>query len=79
MFAIMGTSTCLMIMSREEKFVPGICGDVKDGIMPGYFGYEAGQPCVGDSFAWFINNCLPAKYYECAKATVLIYSLLRIC
>lgn len=36
--------------------------------MPGYFGYEAGQSCVGDHFAWFIKNCLPADYYERAKA-----------
>jgi len=35
--------------------------------MPGYFGYEAGQSCVGDHFAWFIDNCLPASYFEEAK------------
>ena len=67
MLAIMGTSTCHIMMGREERQVPGMCGVVEDGVMPGYFGYEAGQSCVGDHFAWFIDNCLPASYYEQAK------------
>ena len=67
MLAIMGTSTCHMLMSESEKDVPGICGCVEDGIMPRFFGYEAGQSCVGDHFAWFIDNCLSAEYYDNAK------------
>src|SRR5690606_23026681 len=48
------------------------------GILPGYFGYEAGQSCVGDHFAWFIDNCLPASYYEDAKRQDKdIYAYLR--
>ncbi len=64
MLAIMGTSTCHIMMGEEEHQVPGMCGVVEDGVMPGYFGYEAGQSCVGDHFAWFIDNCLPASYWE---------------
>ncbi len=67
MLAIIGTSTCHMMMGTEEKQVPGMCGVVEDGIMPGYFGYEAGQSCVGDHFAWVIDNCVPASYREEAK------------
>ena len=67
MLAIMGTSTCHIMMGTEEHQVPGMCGVVADGVMPGFFGYEAGQSCVGDHFAWFIDNCLPASYYEAAK------------
>lgn len=67
MLAIMGTSTCHIMMSTQELQVPGMCGVVEDGVMPGFFGYEAGQSCVGDHFAWFIENCLPASYYEEAK------------
>ena len=67
MLAIIGTSTCHMMMATTEKQVPGMCGVVEDGIMPGYFGYEAGQSCVGDHFAWFIDNCLPEAYYAEAK------------
>ena len=64
MFAIMGTSTCHMLIGKNEINVDGICGFVEDGILPGYFGYEAGQSCVGDHFAWFIDNCVPAAYIE---------------
>lgn len=67
MLAIMGTSTCHIMMGTEEHQVPGMCGVVEDGVMPGYFGYEAGQSCVGDHFAWFIDNCLPSSYVEEAK------------
>ncbi|MCI8622445.1 MAG: ribulokinase [Provencibacterium sp.] len=68
MLAIMGTSTCHILISREERNVPGMCGCVEDGVYPGFFGYEAGQSCVGDHFQWFIENCLPAHYEQDAKA-----------
>ena len=78
MLAIMGTSTCHMMLSSVEKQVKGICGVVADGIMPGYFGYEAGQGCVGDHFQWFIENCLTKEYYdEAAEKGINIHKLLR--
>lgn len=64
----MGTSNCHLIMSDKEKFIPGIAGVVKDGILPGYFAYEAGQSCVGDQFAWFTDNCVPKDYYDNANS-----------
>ena len=67
MLAIMGTSTCHMLISDKEVSVPGICGVVEDGLLPGFFGYEAGQSCVGDHFAWFIENCLPGEYTAAAE------------
>jgi L-ribulokinase len=36
-----------------DRVVPGFCGVVEDGVIPGLFGYEAGQAAVGDMFAWF--------------------------
>lgn len=78
LLAIIGTSTCHILMGEEEREVPGMCGVVADGVMPGYFGYEAGQSCVGDHFAWFVDNCLPAAYREDAKAKgVNIHTYLR--
>lgn len=78
MLAIMGTSTCHMLMGTEEHQVPGMCGVVEDGILPGYFGYEAGQSCVGDHFSWFIDNCLPASYRDMAeKENQNIHAFLR--
>jgi L-ribulokinase len=65
--AIMGTSTCIMVLGEEEQIVEGMCGVVEDGIIPGLFGYEAGQSCVGDHFAWFADNCVPPAYHDEAK------------
>ncbi len=78
MLAIMGTSTCHILLGTEEKAVPGMCGVVEDGVYPGFYGFEAGQSCVGDHFAWFIENCLPAAYFNEAKAEGLnIHRYLR--
>jgi L-ribulokinase len=78
MLMIMGTSTCHMVLGNEEKIVPGMCGVVEDGILPGFFGYEAGQSCVGDHFQWFVENCVPAHYTEEAKSRgISIHKLLR--
>ncbi len=67
MLMIMGTSTCHMLISEEEKNVPGVFGVVEDGILPGYFGYEAGQSCVGDHFAWFVDNFINEEDAKLAR------------
>jgi L-ribulokinase len=67
MVAIMGTSTCHMVLAPDEHLVPGICGYVEDGILPGFFGYEAGQSCVGDHFAWFVEHAVPGRYLAEAR------------
>lgn len=67
MLMIMGTSTCHILLGDEEKIVPGMCGVVEDGVLPGFMGYEAGQSCVGDHFEWFVENLAPADYKLEAK------------
>ena len=64
LLAIMGTSTCHLLVSDKLVPVPGICGVVKDGVLPGFYGYEAGQGCVGDHFAWFTDHFTPVSYHE---------------
>ena len=49
---VMGTSSCHMLNSAIGKAVPGVAGIVRDGILPGFFGYETGQAAVGDAFEW---------------------------
>ncbi|WIX99452.1 ribulokinase [Amycolatopsis mongoliensis] len=56
MVAIMGTSTCHVMNGAELHEVPGMCGVVDGGIVPGLWGYEAGQSGVGDIFGWFVEH-----------------------
>ncbi len=66
MVAIMGTSTCHVMSHDRLVDVPGMCGVVDGGIVPGLFGYEAGQSGVGDIFAWYVANQVPATYVQAA-------------
>lgn len=68
MVMIMGTSICHMFMENEKAYVSGMCGVVEDGILQGFYGYEAGQSAVGDIFAWFVNNCMPREYFDEAQS-----------
>jgi L-ribulokinase len=78
MLAIMGTSTCHMLLSEKEVPVPGVCGVAADGILPGFYAYEAGQCSVGDSFDWFLENCLPKRCFDQAQAQGLsVHAYLR--
>lgn len=52
---VIGTSSCDMAVAEPSARMPsaaGLCGIVRDSIVPGLFGFEAGQPAVGDLFAW---------------------------
>lgn len=64
MVMIMGTSICHMVVDKEKRVIDGMCGVVKDGILPGYYGYEAGQSAVGDIFGWFVKHAVPSAYME---------------
>jgi L-ribulokinase len=52
---VVGTSICDMLVDPTEVRLPGITGVVRDGILPGMYGYEAGQVAVGDMLAWFVD------------------------
>jgi L-ribulokinase len=67
--AVMGTSTCHLLLGDRMEAVEGMCGVVEDGIIPGLFGYEAGQSGVGDIFAWFTDHAVPPEYHERARVT----------
>jgi L-ribulokinase len=67
MVAVMGTSTCHLVLGAEERFVEGMCGVVEDGIIPGLYGYEAGQSAVGDIFAWFVEHHVPEDIRRTAQ------------
>jgi L-ribulokinase len=71
---VIGTSICDMIVHAEETRLPGITGVVKDGILPGLYGYEAGQAAVGDMLAWFVDEIVMDgdSYGELEKAAAKI-------
>ncbi len=68
MVMVMGTSICHMVLGEQPMVVEGMSGVVEDGILPGLFGYEAGQSAVGDIFAWFVDHLVPPEYHRAADA-----------
>ncbi|MFC3519763.1 ribulokinase [Streptomonospora nanhaiensis] len=77
MLAVMGTSTCHVMNAATFAEVPGMCGAVLDGIVPGLWGYEAGQSGVGDIFGWLAEGFVPASYQrEADDLGVSVHDLL---
>ncbi|MCS7018520.1 MAG: ribulokinase [Cytophagales bacterium] len=58
---IIGTSTC-DIMAFPQAEAPndfaGVAGLVRDSVIPGYIGLEAGQAAVGDLLDWWVRQTL---------------------
>ncbi len=73
---VMGTSFVQMLMGTERQIVEGICGVVEDGIVPGFWGYEAGQYAGGDMFAWFFDHGVPASVKSQARKLNLAFTAL---
>lgn len=68
MVNVIGTSACCLLNARDGSGVPGIYSAAQDANIPGLFGYEGGQNCVGDMFAWFVENCVGMAYHKAAQA-----------
>lgn len=64
MALVLGTSSVMIALGKKPYSEKGICGGVKDAIVPGYYALESGLAAVGDLFGWFVENCVPAA---CAK------------
>jgi L-ribulokinase len=65
---VVGTSICDMVVDPREVRLPGITGVVRDGILPGLYGYEAGQVAVGDMLAWFVSTLGTRSYADLEAA-----------
>lgn len=60
---VMGTSTCDVTVIEEAPGadlpnIPGMCGVVRDSMIPGKTSIEAGQSAVGDIFNWFAETVM---------------------
>ena len=77
LLAIIGTSTCHIVLGEKALPVPGMSGVVMDGVLPGLAAYEAGQSCVGDSFHWFERTCVSSAIQnEAAEKGISVQALL---
>jgi L-ribulokinase len=47
---VVGTSTCIIAMSRKTQLIPGVCGVVPGSVHPSFTGIEAGLSATGDIF-----------------------------
>lgn len=75
---ILGTSSVLMVLSREQHAISGAMSAVKDELMPGFYGNMFGQSAVGDIFSWFVNGFVPHScYVEAEKNGESIFDLLN--
>ncbi len=53
----LGTSAAYLLLDdRARPLPPGIEGVARDGVIPGLWCYEAGQPAFGDVLGWFVRN-----------------------
>jgi L-ribulokinase len=77
MLIILGTSGCHIVLGAEDRSFPGIQGVVQDGVLPGFFGYEAGQPATGDILAWYTRRGAPAEVAtEAERRGVTVHEVL---
>ncbi len=67
LLSVMGTSSCDMLVDRRRIGLPGLYGVSADSMIPGMYGYEAGQATMGDLLGWFVNNQVPESYTQKAK------------
>jgi L-ribulokinase len=77
MLLVMGTSTCHQMISKDYIAFDGVCAIAGDGMVPGCYSYESGQPASGDVFQWYVENCMPAGYTEeAAKQGISLLKLM---
>ncbi len=67
LLSVMGTSSCDMVIHSERIAIPGMYGISSDSMIPGYYGYEAGQATMGDLFRWLSEQWVPKEIEDAAK------------
>ncbi len=76
--AVLGTSAVLAVISSGKCYVPGIHSHGYEATAKGLMTFEAGIRAMGDLYAWFVENCVPAEYERrAAECGMGIHSYLR--
>ena len=71
------SSICHLVVDRDKYECPGICGVVRDGILTGSYGYEAGKVAAGNILDWFVEELVPYTLVQRAiDEHISIYSLM---
>jgi L-ribulokinase len=53
----LGTSAVFLLLDNQQRPLPtGIEGVARNGVLPGFWCYEAGQAGFGDTLAWFVRT-----------------------
>ncbi len=78
MIMTIGTSTGIMIMNDEPRFVEGVTASLPDiYCIKNKHCYASGQTSTGDALGWFADNCVPARYErEAEEKGISIQALL---
>lgn len=76
--AVLGTSAVMAVLSSKKRFVDGIHAQGYEATAKGLMTYEAGIRAMGDLYAWFVENCVPAAYErEAAAKGMNVHAYLR--
>ena len=77
MIMTIGTSTGMMILNDEPRFVEGVTVCLRDILYKDMQFYGSGQTSTGDALGWFAENCIPARYErEAEERGISVQSLL---
>ena len=75
---VAGTSAVLAVNADKDKKVPRVHSIGVGSSVPNTATIESGIAAMGDLFAWFVDNCVPASYKEKADESGLgIHAYLR--
>jgi len=77
MALIGGTSACLMAVSLDERFVPGIWGPYYSALIPGMWLHEGGQSAAGALIDYTLQNNAQGEWFkaEAAAQGITVYEV----
>lgn len=76
--AVLGTSAVFAALSSQKCYIFGIHSHGYEATSGGLMTFEAGIRAMGDLYAWFVENCVPAEYERrAAESKMSIHAYLR--